>query len=207
MLIFFNKGGEKMNRLRELRKEKKLTLKEVSSQLEQNNLKISPDALAKYERGDREPKLETWQKLADFFGVSVPYLQGISKVKDANAFDDFQKFLRSLSEIRKMPDKYSIEVNELLAFYAENDRRVFDLLGNVFLKLTRNDRTRKALKNAVKDISKNSDIQDISEINAIMLDVFVILVQSQMDIKKSIKARKEIADIIEKHRSLERKDI
>lgn len=196
-----------MNRLRELRKEKKLTLKEVSSQLEQNNLKISPDALAKYERGDREPKLETWQKLADFFGVSVPYLQGISKVKDANAFDDFQKFLRSLSEIRKMPDKYSIEVNELLAFYAENDRRVFDLLGNVFLKLTRNDRTRKALKNAVKDISKNSDIQDIGEINAIMLDVFVILVQSQMDIKKSIKARKEIADIIEKHRSLERKDI
>lgn len=66
-----------MNRLRELRKEKKLTLKEVSSQLEQNNLKISPDALAKYERGEREPKLETWQKLADFFGVSVPYLQGI----------------------------------------------------------------------------------------------------------------------------------
>ena len=37
---------------------------------------------------------------------------------------------------------------------------MFDLLGNVFLKLTRNDRTRKALKNAVKDISKNSDIQD-----------------------------------------------
>ena len=67
-----------MNRLRELRKEKKLTLKEVSSQLEQNNLKISPDALAKYERGDREPKLETWQKLADFFGVSVPYLQGMN---------------------------------------------------------------------------------------------------------------------------------
>lgn len=196
-----------MNRLRELRKEKKLTLKEVSSQLEQNNLKISPDALAKYERGDREPKLETWQKLADFFGVSVPYLQGISKVRDANAFDDFQKFLRSLSEIKKMPDKYSIEVNELLAFYAENDRRVFDLLGNVFLKLTRNDRTSKALKNAVKDISKNSDIQDISEINAIMLDVFVILVQSQMDIKKSIKARKKIIDIVETHRSLERKDI
>ena len=179
-----------MYRLRELRKEKKLTLKEVSSKLEQNNLKISPDALAKYERGEREPKLDTWQKLADFFRVSVPYLQGISKVKDANAFDDFQKFLRSLSEIRRMPDKYSIEVNELLAFYAENDRRVFDLLGNVFLKLTRNDRTRKALKNAVKDISKNSDLQDISEINAIMLDVFVIVVQLQMDIKISIKARK-----------------
>lgn len=65
-----------MNRIKELRKEKKLTLKEVSSQLEQNNLKISPDALAKYERGDRKPKIENWQKLADFFDVSVPYLKG-----------------------------------------------------------------------------------------------------------------------------------
>ena len=191
-----------MNRIKEIRQEKKLSQKDLAKKLN-----ISQQAISLYEKGDREPKLETWQKLADFFDVSVPYLQGISKVKDANAFDDFQKFLRSLSEIRKMPDKYSIEVNELLAFYAENDRRVFDLLGNVFLKLTRNDRTRKALKNAVKDISKNSDIQDISEINAIMLDVFVILVQSQMDIKKSIKARKEIADIIEKYRSLERKDV
>ncbi len=190
------------NRLKQLRKEKGLTLDEI-----QNKTGIKRGTYNNYENGVTEPKLETWQKLADFFGVSVPYLQGISKVKDANAFDDFRKFLRSLSEIRKMPDKYSIEVNELLAFYAENDRRVFDLLGNVFLKLTRNDRTRKALKNAVKDISKNSDIQDISEINAIMLDVFVILVQSQMDIKKSIKARKEIVNIIEKYRSLERKDI
>lgn len=190
------------NRLKQLRKEKGLTLDEI-----QNKTGIKRGTYNNYENGVTEPKLETWQKLADFFGVSVPYLQGISKVKDANAFDDFQKFLRSLSEIRKMPDKYSIEVNELLAFYAENDRRVFDLLGNVFLKLTRNDRTSKALKNAVKDISKNSDIQDISEINAIMLDVFVILVQSQMDIKKSIKARKKIIDIVETHRSLERKDI
>ncbi|MDU7064452.1 MAG: helix-turn-helix transcriptional regulator, partial [Lactobacillus paragasseri] len=32
--------------------------------------------ISQYERGKREPKLETWQKLADFFGVSVPYLQG-----------------------------------------------------------------------------------------------------------------------------------
>ena len=68
------------NRLKEIRQEKKLTLKEVSSQLEQNNLKISPDALAKYERGDREPKLETWQKLADYFNVSVPYLQGLDQI-------------------------------------------------------------------------------------------------------------------------------
>ena len=76
------------NRLKELRHEKNLTLKEVSSQLEQNNLKISPDALAKYEQGDREPKLDTWQKLADFFNVPVDYLLGISKDKSTLTIDD-----------------------------------------------------------------------------------------------------------------------
>lgn len=66
-----------MNRLRKTRQEKKLTLKEVSEQLNKKGFEITPDSLAKYERGNREPKLETWQKLADFFGVTVPYLQGL----------------------------------------------------------------------------------------------------------------------------------
>lgn len=65
-----------MNRLRELRKQKKLTLKELSQELTKNNFKITPDAIAKYETGKREPKLETWEKLANFFDAPVPYLQG-----------------------------------------------------------------------------------------------------------------------------------
>ena len=69
-----------MNRLRELRKSKKLTLKETVEKLKvQNSLPITADTLAKYERGDREPKIETWQKLANFFNVSVPYIQGTDR--------------------------------------------------------------------------------------------------------------------------------
>ncbi|MDE1534087.1 helix-turn-helix domain-containing protein [Lactobacillus gasseri] len=191
-----------MNRIKELRQAKGLSLRDMSEKINMSYITIS-----QYERGKREPKLETWQKLADFFGVSVPYLQGISKVKDVDAFDDFKSFLDYLSKIRKLPDRYSIETDELLAFYAENDRRVFKLLGDVFLKLTRTKRTHKALEKAVKDISENSDIQDISEINSIMLDVFVIMLQSETNVEKSIKARKKIIDIVETHRSLERKDI
>ena len=71
------KEGMNMNRLRELRKSKKLTLKETVEKLKvQNSLPITADTLAKYERGDREPKIETWQKLANFFNVSVPYIRG-----------------------------------------------------------------------------------------------------------------------------------
>lgn len=66
-----------MNRIKELRKNKALTLKELSQKLlTENKIKISPDALAKYERGDREPKIEKWEALANFFNVSVSYLQG-----------------------------------------------------------------------------------------------------------------------------------
>mgnify|MGYP003604529098 CR=1 FL=1 len=66
-----------MNRLREIRENEKMTLKEVADKLKQNEIiKITPDALAKYERNDREPTEETWQKLANFFNVSVAYLKG-----------------------------------------------------------------------------------------------------------------------------------
>ena len=59
------------NRLKEIRQEKKLSQKDLAKKLN-----ISQQAISLYEKGDREPKLETWQKLADFFDVSVPYLRG-----------------------------------------------------------------------------------------------------------------------------------
>jgi DNA-binding XRE family transcriptional regulator len=64
------------NRLRELRKIKKVSQDELA-----NTLGISRQAISHYERGDREPKLATWQKLADYFGVSFEYLVGWEDVK------------------------------------------------------------------------------------------------------------------------------
>ncbi|WP_436341477.1 helix-turn-helix domain-containing protein [Lactobacillus johnsonii] len=68
-----------LNRIKELRNKNNLTLRALGQKVN-----MSSSRLSQYETGKREPKLETWQKLADFFGVSVPYLQGfgISK-KDA----------------------------------------------------------------------------------------------------------------------------
>lgn len=63
------------NRLKEIRQEKKLSQKDLTKKLN-----ISQQAISLYEKGDREPKLETWQKLANFFNVSVPYLQGLDQI-------------------------------------------------------------------------------------------------------------------------------
>ena len=79
-----------MDRLKELRKKKHLTLKELGEQLKENGVFISSDSLAKYERGDRKPKIDKLKALADFFDVSVSYLQGIEAYSENDIFKIMQ---------------------------------------------------------------------------------------------------------------------
>lgn len=72
------------NRLRELREEKKLSLRELS-----DLVGMSAAVLGNYERGDRQPKIDAWQKLADFFDVSPSYIMGISD--ERNELNDLLK--------------------------------------------------------------------------------------------------------------------
>ena len=58
-------------RLRELRKHKKITQDELG-----RVMGFSGRAITKYETGEREPDFATLQKLASFFGVTVDYLLG-----------------------------------------------------------------------------------------------------------------------------------
>ena len=78
-----------MNRLKELRQRKNLTFKELSKKLQADGIRISSDSLAKYERGDREPKIDKWQALANFFDVTVPYLQGIDDKPNTGYSKDY----------------------------------------------------------------------------------------------------------------------
>lgn len=63
---------ELSKRLKELRIEKGLTLKQVSSAL---NLTLS--AYSNYEQGIREPSVEIIKRICNFFGVSSDYLLGL----------------------------------------------------------------------------------------------------------------------------------
>lgn len=44
----------------------------------ETTVNVNPDAIAKWERGDTQPKLDTWKELANFFNVSIEYLMGLS---------------------------------------------------------------------------------------------------------------------------------
>ena len=56
-----------MNRLRELRLKRGLSQQELAKKVG-----ISNQSISSYEKGVRKPKIEAWEKLADYFGVSVP---------------------------------------------------------------------------------------------------------------------------------------
>lgn len=61
------------SRLKELRKEKDVTLLDIETATG-----IKRSTYSDYENGIvKTGKLETWKKLADYFDVSVPYIQGI----------------------------------------------------------------------------------------------------------------------------------
>lgn len=71
-----------MNRLKELRKEKKLTQKELAEKTD-----IPYRTLQRWENGESQIKPDKAQKLADFFGVSIAHLLGYDD-------NDFEKQIR-----------------------------------------------------------------------------------------------------------------
>lgn len=78
LFIMNLKEVKKMNnRIKELRKLKKISQKGLVS-----NLGITQQALSNYEKEKRVPDQETWQALADFFNVSVAYLKGAYSKKE-----------------------------------------------------------------------------------------------------------------------------
>lgn len=63
-----------MNRIKELRKEKGITVKDLGEKFG-----ISQSMLTNYENGSSLPRdNDIWTKLADYFEVSVPYLMGLT---------------------------------------------------------------------------------------------------------------------------------
>ena len=93
-----------MNRLKELRKEKKLSQKEIAKEMS-----ISEKTLSRWENGESQIKPEKAQQLADYFGVSVGYLLGYESNRDLRNHlvhgttdlnpDDFSDFIRKENEL------------------------------------------------------------------------------------------------------------
>lgn len=139
-----------MNRLRQTRKLKGITLDEVAE-----DIGITKQALSYYENEKREPKKETWIKLADYYCVPVAYLMGlpdgliryIDRLGNMT-FESLQDEIIQWAEDRNMikPDrltgiaqlaKVTEELSELsVGIINKNDReKIEDSLGDILVTL------------------------------------------------------------------------
>jgi len=105
-VINLNKLSE---RLTHLRKNKGLTLRELSDELGE----IKEATISRYEHGRREPKLDTLLKIADYFDCSVDYLLG-------------RKNYRNIEEVIEKPEKIN-EIEMMYNIYSKLKKQDIDI--------------------------------------------------------------------------------
>ena len=99
-----------MNRLKELRKEKKLTQEELAGEIG-----VSKITILRWENGERQIKPDKAQALADYFGVSVGYLLGYEASTRTDSLSDsiFNLQLEIMKNIRKMEYKDVVVLEQI----------------------------------------------------------------------------------------------
>ena len=120
------------NRIKELRQKNNLTLKELGQKVG-----MAANTISRYETGKREPKLETWQKLANYFGVSVPSLMGLDEITtnkiymfQGNNLGDYSFAVLATSETEAwelIKDRIASNKNQFLDDEFANDIRKYSI--------------------------------------------------------------------------------
>ena len=87
-----------MNRMRELREEIGISMKEAARQL-----KLPYTTYVNYEKGFREPNSETLIDIADFFDTSIDYLLFKSNIRHSVANGAMPNNIIPMPEMRKIP--------------------------------------------------------------------------------------------------------
>lgn len=185
------------NRIKELRVKNGLSQKELASKIDASNQIISF-----YENGKREPKIEMWQKLANFFGVSVPYLQGIDD-KPNNGYS--KEYIYKLLDDMYKEDWTYIDSDKEKAIINLYDGKIYQMAVESMGK----KETEKMLKEATiystqKIVNELCKFKKIKMVNSLDIDFFknnFSFIFENKDIINLIKTKdrysdKELKDVI-----------
>lgn len=120
------------NKLKELRRSRGLTLQQLGEKVG-----MASNTLSQYETGKREPKFEVWQKLANYFGVSVPSLMGFDEITtnkiymfQGNNLGDYSFAVLATSETEAwelIKDRIASNKNQFLDDEFANDIRKYSI--------------------------------------------------------------------------------
>lgn len=109
-----------MNKLHALRKSRGVTLEQISDETD-----ISVSSLSRYEKGERNPKINTIRTLAEYFGVSSDYLEGrVNSEFDIENVGEIIRQLRRANKISqtKLSKILNIGGNSTMSQYETNKR-------------------------------------------------------------------------------------
>ena len=95
-----------MKRLKEIRKERRITQQEMA-----DLLNISLNSYSRYERGKRNPDINILKKISKILDISTDYLLGISDIPLSIKEIDFSNDLDHLKSIDLLR-KYDLVVND-----------------------------------------------------------------------------------------------
>ena len=81
-----------MNRIKQLRKSKHITMEQLAL-----SIGVRKPTVSRWESEKKLPTLENWQALADFFDVSISYLQG--KILFVDLSEDEQRIFTDVLDV------------------------------------------------------------------------------------------------------------
>ena len=175
-----------MNRIKELRKEKGLTLRQLSDAVD-----IPASTLSRYEQTGktaRKPKFENLLKLAEFFEVAVGYVSGFSDkrkdlfyVKNGKEYFDSDYYEKNKDEIEKG--------NTEAKFY-----RTYNFLNHQFFQMYDEHENEKII-NSIDDFSTKKEAVET------LTRFFNTSLQSLNNDKRAIKTMNAIKALINNYYS------
>lgn len=118
-----------MKRIRELRKEKGLTMKELGQ-----NIGLAESTISLYESGGRLPDIKTLVLLARFFNTTVDYLVEESNIKEKpiENIDEQEKYNRTIDNFIDTLDEQGVKkFREMLTAISSGETDV-DKLYQIF---------------------------------------------------------------------------
>ena len=88
---------EMKNRLKELRKEREFTIKQVAEHME-----VQPITIERWEEGIKLPQLQKLAALSDMYGSSISYALGLTDIKRSNENQEVAPRLQEIRESYRM---------------------------------------------------------------------------------------------------------
>ena len=141
----------------------------------QDETGIKRGTISNYENGKTEPKLDTWQKLADYFDVPVGYLQGV------NNSPDYVDIVMSKIFKEKYETDFGLSEKEQAKIISS-----IELLENVYGMLSEKDPTNPKINSLKKETANELDLF-IEKLGLTFLGMYNVENNSHIDKEQAYK--------------------